>query len=175
MRIPILLAALAAIYSSNLPFCASENLIAVPMTRQATDYTCGAAAVQSLFGYFGEDINEGDLAKVLKTNSEEGTDYNEIVRVAKEKGYEVKVYKAVIDRGHQSICACGDEAGIFVIAAGRVKDQEIILGAQSFDLPVKCRLRIMLKHFKHRHGQADATPRNRVAPVFEIAKQCPLA
>ena len=88
---------------------------------------------------------------------------------------EVKVYKAVIDRGHKRICARGDEAGIFVIAAGRVKDQEIILGAQSFDLPVKCRLRIMLKHFKHGHGQADATPRNRVAPVFEVTKQCPLA
>lgn len=93
MRIPILLAALAAIYSSNLPFCASENLIAVPMTRQATNYSCGAAAMQSMFGFYGEDLNEDELVKLLKTNSEEGTDYNEIVRVAKEKGYEVKVYK----------------------------------------------------------------------------------
>lgn len=93
MRIPILLAALAAIYSSNLPFCASENLIAVPMTRQATNYSCGAAAMQSMFGFYGEDLNEDELVKLLKTNSEEGTDYNEIVKVAKEKGYEVKVYK----------------------------------------------------------------------------------
>ena len=88
---------------------------------------------------------------------------------------EVEVDEAVIDGGHQRICPRGDEAGIFVIAAGRVKDQEIILGAQSLHLPVKCRLRIMLKHFKHGHGQADATPRNCVAPVFEVTKQRPLA
>lgn len=93
MRIVILLSALSLIFELSLPACAKEILIAVPMTRQATDYTCGAAAMQSMFGFYGEDLNEGDLAKLLKTNSEEGTDYNEIVRAAKEKGYEVKVYK----------------------------------------------------------------------------------
>lgn len=28
-----------------------NKLIRVPLTRQATDYTCGAAALQSVFGY----------------------------------------------------------------------------------------------------------------------------
>lgn len=72
---------------------AKENLIQVPLTRQATDYTCGAAALQSMFGFFGEDLNEGELAKLLKTNDQEGTDYNEIVALAKQKGYSVQVFK----------------------------------------------------------------------------------
>lgn len=72
---------------------AKENLIQVPLTRQATDYTCGAAAIQSMFGFFGEDLNEGELAKLLKTNDQEGTDYNEIVALSKQKGYTVQVFK----------------------------------------------------------------------------------
>jgi predicted double-glycine peptidase len=70
-----------------------DELIQVPLTRQATDYTCGTAALQSMLGFHGEDFNESELAKLLKTNEQEGTDYNEIVAVAKQKGYTVKVYK----------------------------------------------------------------------------------
>ncbi len=91
----MLLAALSMILDMTLPVCAKENqnLIQVPMTRQATEYTCGASALQSLLGFYGEDINEGDLAKLLKTDDKEGTDYNEIVALAKSKGYQVKVFK----------------------------------------------------------------------------------
>lgn len=87
------LTAFSIVSGMSLPVFAGENFIEVPMTRQATDYTCGAAAMQSMFGYFGEDLNEGELAKLLKTNDQEGTDYNEIVKVATEKGYKVNVYK----------------------------------------------------------------------------------
>lgn len=72
---------------------AKDELIQIPLTRQSTDYTCGTAALQSMLGFYGEDFNESELAKLLKTNEQEGTDYNEIVAVAKQKGYTVKVYK----------------------------------------------------------------------------------
>jgi len=88
----ILLLAAAAL-TFPMPALADENLIKVPLTRQSTNYTCGAAAMQSMFGYHGEDLNEGELAKLLKTNEQEGTDYNDIVSVSKEKGYTVNVYK----------------------------------------------------------------------------------
>lgn len=87
----ILLAAMALTCTDAA--IADENLIRVPLTRQATDYTCGAAAMQSLLGFHGEDLNESELSKLLKTNEQEGTDYNEIVAIAKEKGYTVNVYK----------------------------------------------------------------------------------
>ena len=81
MRKILLFAALALTCGESA--LANENLIKIPLTRQATDYTCGAAAMQSMLGYYGEDLNESELAKILKTNDQEGTDYNEIVALAK--------------------------------------------------------------------------------------------
>lgn len=89
-----LLAALLTCWWALTPTLAmTKELIQVPLTRQATDYTCGTAALQSMLGFYGEDQNESELAKILKTNEQDGTDYNEIVTVAKKKGYTVKVYK----------------------------------------------------------------------------------
>lgn len=68
------------------------ELIRVPMTRQATDYTCGVAAVQSVFGYYGEEIREDVLSKELKADPKDGTKYEEIVSLAKSKGFAVQVH-----------------------------------------------------------------------------------
>lgn len=84
-----------------------SNLIRVPMTRQATDYTCGVAALQSVFMFFGDEILESVLSKNLKADPKEGTAYQQIVRVAKSKGYTVEVFKnmtleslkSLIDKG----------------------------------------------------------------------------
>ncbi len=92
----ILLLAALLTYSTALTPALSKaklELIQIPLTRQATDYTCGTAALQSMLGFHSEDFNESELAKLLKTNEQEGTDYNEIVAVAKQKGYTVQVYK----------------------------------------------------------------------------------
>jgi predicted double-glycine peptidase len=61
------------------------------MTRQATDYTCGAAALQSVIGYYGENVREGQLAKELRSNSKQGTNYQRMVAYAKQHGYDVAV------------------------------------------------------------------------------------
>jgi predicted double-glycine peptidase len=71
------------------------NLIKIPQTRQATDYTCGVAALQSVLGFFGEEFREDELAKKLKANSQEGTAYANIARFAKKKGFRVDIHKGM--------------------------------------------------------------------------------
>ncbi len=88
------------------------NLIRIPMTRQATDYTCGVAALQSVLGYFGDEFREGALSKRLKCDPQEGTDYQQMVSFAKSKGYKVDVrknmkiadLKKLIDQKKPTIC-----------------------------------------------------------------------
>jgi len=60
-------------------------------TRQATEYSCGASALQSVLSYWGKDIDEEDLMKILGTNPEVGTYPEDIVRVARSLGFEAEV------------------------------------------------------------------------------------
>lgn len=91
---------------------APSNLIKVPMLRQSTDFTCGVSALQSVFAYFGDEYREDQLAKELKAVPKTGTHYQEMMRLAKAKGYSVKVVKSMtipelkklIDRGKPVIC-----------------------------------------------------------------------
>jgi predicted double-glycine peptidase len=88
------------------------NLIKIPMTRQATNYTCGVAALQSVFAYFGEDFREDALARRLKADRNEGTSYKRMRKLARSKGYTVDVktgmtlqnLKGLIDRKKPVIC-----------------------------------------------------------------------
>lgn len=94
------------------PSLSDLKLIKVPLTRQATDYTCGAAAVQSVIGYYGTNVREEALAKELRTNSIIGTQYKNIVGYAQRHGYKSSVYKnctiaaleKLIDTGSPVIC-----------------------------------------------------------------------
>lgn len=65
------------------------KLIPVPLVRQATEYTCGPAAVQSVAGYYGDRYNESELSTMLHTNAQVGTFYGDIVVWARAKGYSV--------------------------------------------------------------------------------------
>ncbi len=79
------------------------NLIRVPLTRQSTDYTCGVAAVQSVFGYYGDEVREDVLAKQLRAEPKNGTKYENIVAIAKSKGYDVAVHKNMRFEGLTSL------------------------------------------------------------------------
>ncbi|MCX6672680.1 MAG: C39 family peptidase [Methanothrix sp.] len=57
-------------------------LFSMPDTRQSTEYSCGAAALQAVLGYWGRDIGEEDLREMLNTNEESGTYPDDIIRVA---------------------------------------------------------------------------------------------
>jgi predicted double-glycine peptidase len=67
-----------------------ENFIKVPHTRQATDHTCGVAALQSVLGYYVEPIREDNLAKQIGA-AYEGVKYTAIADFARSKGLHVEV------------------------------------------------------------------------------------
>ena len=89
-----------------------ERLIRVPMTRQATDYTCGVAALQSVLGYYGLEIREDNLSKDLKADPNEGTSYKQIADFARSQGFTVEIktgltlddLKRQLDRKRPVIC-----------------------------------------------------------------------
>lgn len=64
----------------------------IPMIRQGTDYTCGAAALQSVILYYYRNergyqwLCENTLSKDLNATEKNGTDYWEIVNLALTKG-----------------------------------------------------------------------------------------
>ena len=53
-------------------------------TRQSTEYSCGASALQSVLSYWGKDLDEEELMKLLKTTYETGTYPEDIIRVSRE-------------------------------------------------------------------------------------------
>lgn len=76
--------------------CAAESHVKLfkriafdfPEIRQYNPNTCGAACLAAVYNYYGEDINESTVVKLLGTNKN-GTDHRKIVAVSKSKGYKV--------------------------------------------------------------------------------------
>ncbi|MHB8118473.1 MAG: C39 family peptidase [Methanothrix sp.] len=65
-------------------------LFSMPDTRQSTEYSCGAAAMQAVLGYWGRDIGEEDVREMLNTNEESGTYPDDIIRVASALGLQAE-------------------------------------------------------------------------------------
>jgi predicted double-glycine peptidase len=59
-------------------------------TCQVTEYSCGACALQAVMSYWGKNVDETELMKVLQTTSEEGTYPENIVRGAQALGFEAE-------------------------------------------------------------------------------------
>lgn len=59
-------------------------------TRQSTDYSCGASALQAVLSYWGKDIGEAELMMLLKTNSDVGTYPENIVAGARALGFKAE-------------------------------------------------------------------------------------
>jgi len=68
-----------------------SNLIPVPMTYQAYDYTCGVAALQSILYYYGRSFRHDELAKVLEPHPLNGTNYGKVAGFARSLGFQVDV------------------------------------------------------------------------------------
>lgn len=71
----------------------AKHITRLPFIRQATNFTCGVAALQSIFYYYGDEFNESKLAAQLKPDPDAGTNYSNIAHLARELGYKVKIYK----------------------------------------------------------------------------------
>lgn len=88
------------------------NTIPVPLMRQSTDYTCGVAALQALLAYYGQDVREDILSKILKADRKNGTRYRNIAGYAEAHGLPVRVQKEMtvqqlenaISAGHPVLC-----------------------------------------------------------------------
>ena len=77
--------------TTTVPHLTDLKLIRVPLARQATDFTCGAAALQSVLGFYGQDVREQELARNLGSNSYDGTNFRRIMKYAREHGYQAAV------------------------------------------------------------------------------------
>lgn len=66
------------------------KFIQVPLTYQATSFSCGAAALQSVLYYYGLAIRERKMAEKLRTNSEIGTEYKNIIKIAQSFDFTAK-------------------------------------------------------------------------------------
>lgn len=60
-------------------------------TRQSTEYSCGASALQAVLSYWGKDVEEQELMQRLNTSPETGTYVGDIARVAREFGFTAEV------------------------------------------------------------------------------------
>lgn len=142
----VYMAILSAIVVIGVPvFAQSSKIIHVPLIRQATDYTCGVAALQAVLAYYGQDVREDVLAKALHANHKIGTRYKNIQRYAETHGLTVHVdlemtieqLKNSIQSGHPVLCliqAWADKKtdyrtdwddGHYVVAVG-VEDDRVI-------------------------------------------------
>lgn len=99
-----------------------ERLLRVPLVRQATDYTCGVAALEAVLAYYGVEAREDKLSRELHSNSRIGTAHQQIERVARSKGLTVETHRNLslddlrreLDRGHPVICCMQAWTGKFV-------------------------------------------------------------
>lgn len=79
----LLLAASLPASSASLP----KDALQLPLVRQATDYSCGAAALLSVLYYWGAfDGRESELYQELGTTPKDGTEPAGLVRVARAHG-----------------------------------------------------------------------------------------
>ena len=67
-----------------------KNFRLLKRTRQVTEYSCGASALQSVLSYWGRDVSEEELMKLMHTTSEEGTYPEDMVRGASALGFKAE-------------------------------------------------------------------------------------
>jgi hypothetical protein len=67
-----------------------KNFRLLKRTRQITEYSCGASALQSVLSYWGKEVDERDLMKLMGTTEEEGTYPENMVRGARALGFDVE-------------------------------------------------------------------------------------
>lgn len=71
----------------------SSVLIELPQTRQATNYTCGVAVVQSILAYNGVKLREDVLAEKVKATPERGTAPDAMMSYLAEHGIGTRLVK----------------------------------------------------------------------------------
>ncbi|MBI4678194.1 MAG: C39 family peptidase [Elusimicrobia bacterium] len=114
IAVPALIAlCLAACAGGTRQVRLPRGSLRLPLVRQSTPYTCGAAAMQSILRYYGEDIREDDLGRELESDPEEGTRFWRMLEMALRRGIEAEAFldaslqdlKTALDAGKPAIVA----------------------------------------------------------------------
>jgi predicted double-glycine peptidase len=82
-------------------------LIPVPLARQATNYTCGVAALQSVLAYYGIHVRQDRLAEALQADPEQGTNYHAMMAYAQAHGLQAEAHIAMKLAGLQQLLDAG--------------------------------------------------------------------
>jgi predicted double-glycine peptidase len=85
-------------------------------TRQSTEYSCGASALRSVLSYWGTEVDESELMKIVGTTSEFGTFPGDIVRGAHALGFQAEAREGLTLDEVAAFTANGDP----VIALGQM-------------------------------------------------------
>ena len=93
-----------------------QNFRLLKRTRQTTEYSCGASALQSVLAYWGKDVDERELMKLMGTTEEEGTYPEKIVHAARSLGFEAEIRQGLTLDEVQELTATGNP----MIALGQV-------------------------------------------------------
>jgi len=59
----------------------------IPYHSQKTDYNCGPASLQMVFGYFKSFHSQSELAKLVRTTPEVGTGHQHMIEAAIKNGF----------------------------------------------------------------------------------------
>jgi predicted double-glycine peptidase len=68
-----------------------DNFRLLTRTRQSTEYSCGASALQAVLHYWGRHVEEPELMELMHTNSDVGTYPEDIVRGARALGFDAEM------------------------------------------------------------------------------------
>jgi pantoate--beta-alanine ligase len=88
---------------------------------------------------------------------------------------QVEVDEAVVDRSDQGIGADHCGAGVGIVAAGRVDDDDLDVGRQAVELGLDRLGFVGIERFVRRHDEVDAEALHRLGAVVEIAAEGALA
>jgi uncharacterized protein len=69
------------------------NALPIPSVRQTTEYSCGAAAMASVFAYYGKEWSEHDLMVKLETSPRWGTHLPQMQAFAQGQGIRAEIRK----------------------------------------------------------------------------------
>jgi predicted double-glycine peptidase len=81
--------------------------LAVPNVRQATDYTCGVAALQAVLAYYGMQTREDLLAREVGADPNKGVNPSAIVRAARARGLTAEMRQGMTIREIAEIVHAG--------------------------------------------------------------------
>ena len=97
-----------------------EHFRLLTRTRQSTEYSCGASALQAVLSYWGRQVDEPELIELMHTNSEVGTYPEDIVRGARALGFDAEMKDHLTLDEVQRFTAGGDPMSKITLTGCRI-------------------------------------------------------